>query len=136
MSASDISASDKDGKRPISAAGQKELTNLREKIKVVKDPNLSLTTASSKLPLGLPASYWLDLRDYKPAEAAKEIKKPILILQGGKDYQITMVDFSKLVECSMTGKYHLRSITASIMDLSAGEVSTARDYDQPKFQPK
>ncbi|MBP6744124.1 alpha/beta fold hydrolase [bacterium] len=134
MSASDISASDKDGKRPISAAGQKELTNLREKIKVVKDPNLSLTTASSKLPLGLPASYWLDLRDYKPAEAAKEIKKPILILQGGKDYQITMVDFQNWWN-ALNDKGNTTFKVYNGLNhgfVKAGEVSTARDYDQPQ----
>jgi dipeptidyl aminopeptidase/acylaminoacyl peptidase len=44
--------------------------------------------------LGLPASYWLDLKDYKPAVMAKSIKKPMLILQGERDYQVTMRDFN------------------------------------------
>ena len=42
--------------------------------------------------LGAPASYWLDLRDYKPAQSAVELKQPILILQGERDYQVTMQD--------------------------------------------
>ena len=44
--------------------------------------------------LGIPASYWLDLRGYDPAEAAKQLKQPILILQGERDYQVTMQDFA------------------------------------------
>ncbi|MGI8743772.1 MAG: alpha/beta fold hydrolase [Bryobacteraceae bacterium] len=42
---------------------------------------------------GVPASYWLDLRGYNPAELAKTLKQPMLILQGERDYQVTMKDF-------------------------------------------
>jgi len=37
--------------------------------------------------------YWLDLRDYRPAEAVKKVSRPLLILQGSRDYQVTTVDF-------------------------------------------
>ncbi len=43
---------------------------------------------------GIPAAYWLDLKDYKPAELAKKIDKPLLILQGERDYQVTMKEFN------------------------------------------
>jgi dienelactone hydrolase len=68
------------------------LDTLSAQIARLKDPQLSLNTPASALPLGLPASYWLDLRDYKPAVTAKKLKQPILILQGGRDYQVTLVD--------------------------------------------
>ncbi len=48
---------------------------------------------SDKRLLAAPVSYWLDLRDYHPAEAAKAIERPMLILQGGRDYQVTMADY-------------------------------------------
>ncbi len=129
-----LSTSEKDGKRPINSAGQKELANLKEKIKLVKDPNLSLNTAATKLPLGLPASYWLDLRDYKPAEAAKEIKKPLLVLQGGKDYQITMVDFQNWWNALNDKENTTFKVYNSLNHgfVKAGSYSTARDYDQPQ----
>ena len=41
---------------------------------------------------GAPASYWLDLRGYDPSTAAKALKQPLLILQGERDYQVTMAD--------------------------------------------
>ncbi len=44
---------------------------------------------------GAPASYWLDLRGYDPPSAAKAITAPMLILQGERDYQVTMDDFAK-----------------------------------------
>jgi uncharacterized protein len=43
----------------------------------------------------VPASYWLDLRDYDPAAAAQKIAKPLLILQGERDYQVTLADFAR-----------------------------------------
>ena len=43
---------------------------------------------------GVPVSYWLDLKDYDPAAAAKKLGIPMLILQGERDYQVTMADFA------------------------------------------
>jgi dienelactone hydrolase len=43
---------------------------------------------------GLPVSYWVDLKDYNPAAAAKKLAIPMLILQGERDYQVTMTDFA------------------------------------------
>ena len=43
---------------------------------------------------GLPASYWVDLKGYDPAAAAKKLAIPMLILQGERDYQVTMTDFA------------------------------------------
>jgi hypothetical protein len=43
--------------------------------------------------LGAPVSYWLDLKGFVPHEAAKGIEAPLLVLQGERDYQVTMVDF-------------------------------------------
>jgi dienelactone hydrolase len=42
--------------------------------------------------LGIPDPYWLDLRGYDPAATAAALHKPILILQGGRDYQVTVDD--------------------------------------------
>jgi hypothetical protein len=44
--------------------------------------------------LGAPASYWLDLRAYHPAEVAAQLHLPMLVLQGERDYQVTMADYA------------------------------------------
>lgn len=44
---------------------------------------------------GAPASYWLDLRDYDPPVAAKAVTRPMLVLQGERDYQVTMKEFAR-----------------------------------------
>ena len=44
--------------------------------------------------LKLPEHYIADLEDYHPDSAAKPLKIPMLILQGERDYQVTMKDFA------------------------------------------
>ncbi|MEW9571003.1 alpha/beta fold hydrolase [Rhodanobacter sp. Si-c] len=39
--------------------------------------------------LNAPASYWLSLRDYNAVTAAESLHMPMLVLQGGGDYQVT-----------------------------------------------
>jgi dienelactone hydrolase len=51
-------------------------------------------TGTVKFLFGAPPAYWLDLRDYEPPQVAKTLKQPLLILQGERDYQVTMVDFN------------------------------------------
>ncbi|MGA2156363.1 MAG: alpha/beta fold hydrolase, partial [Bryobacteraceae bacterium] len=43
--------------------------------------------------LGAFPHYWLDLRGYDPVAQAAKITRPLLILQGERDYQVTMKDF-------------------------------------------
>ena len=57
-----------------------------------------LTTAaaaSGEMLAGAPASYWLDLRGYDPPLAARAINAPLLLLQGERDFQVTLDDFAK-----------------------------------------
>ena len=42
---------------------------------------------------GVPVAYWVDLKGYDPAAAAKKLGIPMLILQGERDCQVTMADF-------------------------------------------
>lgn len=51
------------------------------------------TTLSSEQLNGTPVSYWIDLQHYDPLTEVKQIYKPFLILQGGRDYQVTKTDY-------------------------------------------
>jgi uncharacterized protein len=78
---------------PPSAEAEQQLDAVRKQIATVKSPQLSPTTPASAA-LGAPGAYWLDLRGYHPAEAAESLKQPLLILQGGRDYQVTQADYA------------------------------------------
>ena len=45
--------------------------------------------------LDLPLSYWGDLNAYDPAAVAATLTIPMLVLQGGRDYQVTTKDFDR-----------------------------------------
>ena len=60
----------------------------------LKDPELVDTMSSQDMPLGIPMDYWKDLHDNNPVDIVKDIKIPLLILQGERDYQVlAAVDF-------------------------------------------
>ncbi|GHO45841.1 alpha/beta hydrolase family protein [Ktedonospora formicarum] len=59
---------------------------------LVDSPDLSPSTPARELPFGFSGSYWLDLRSYDPVSTASALDKPMFILQGGRDYQVTVED--------------------------------------------
>jgi dienelactone hydrolase len=59
---------------------------------VVDSEALSPETPGTDLPFGAPGSFWLDLRAYDAVTTAAKLEVPILILQGGRDYQVTVAD--------------------------------------------
>ncbi|WP_207229221.1 alpha/beta hydrolase family protein [Ktedonosporobacter rubrisoli] len=59
---------------------------------LVDSPELSPATPANSLPFGLSGAYWLDLRSYDPVATAATLDKPMFILQGGRDYQVTVED--------------------------------------------
>jgi dienelactone hydrolase len=93
----------------ISASDQKKLSDLETKVAEIK----KLTPAdanSSKFILNAPAAYWLDLRAHDPVADANTLKKPLLILQGGRDYQVTpaqLEDWKKGLEGSANVTFKL-----------------------------
>ena len=72
----------------------KQLAQVRAQVERVKSPDLTPDTPREELPLGIPAGFWLDVRDYRPAEVARELPQRLLVLQGGRDYQVTEADFA------------------------------------------
>ena len=71
---------------------EQALAALRHGAALAASPALSPSTPSAELPFGVPASYWLDLRDYDPAALAAGLRRPLLILRGERDYQVTEAD--------------------------------------------
>jgi uncharacterized protein len=78
---------------PPTQEQQQYLNLLGKQVDQIKNLEITSDTPPDEL-LGLPSSYWLALRDYDPAEHAKTLKRPTLIIQGGRDYQVTEEDFN------------------------------------------
>lgn len=83
--------------------------------------------------LNIPVSYWLDLQNYRPTELASQLTLPMLILQGERDYQVTMVDFQNW-QTALSSHSNVRF--KSYPDLyhlfiSGTGKSTPAEYQQP-----
>ena len=67
-----------------------------EQVKALQAKVKKLETADEDSPAvgGIPVTYWLDLKSYDPVAEAKKLAIPMLILQGGRDYQVPAADFN------------------------------------------
>ena len=65
---------------------------LTRQAELVAGADLTPDTPSELLPLGFSAAYWLDLRGYDAVATAAGLACPMLILQGGRDYQVTVAE--------------------------------------------
>jgi pimeloyl-ACP methyl ester carboxylesterase len=88
------------------AAAQSEpaIAAMTAQAKRVDSPDLSPSTPPGELPFGVPAAYWLDLRAYDQVAVAASLGKPMLVLQGGRDYQVTVADDLALWQAGLEGR--------------------------------
>ncbi len=71
---------------------KKKLAEVEAEIAKIKALTESDRNSGAKFFNAAPA-YWLDLRGYDPVKVAESVKRPMLILQGSRDYQVTTDDF-------------------------------------------
>lgn len=64
------------------------------KAEAAKIRNLAPGKDNPPILLGLPVEYYLDLKNYDAPAEAKRLGIPMLFLQGERDFQVTMDDFS------------------------------------------
>jgi uncharacterized protein len=82
---------------------------------------------------GAPASYWLDLRGYDPPAAAARVTQPMLVLQGERDYQVTMEEFARW-KSALAGRTDVafRSYpTLNHLFVAGSGKSVPAEYDRP-----
>ena len=94
-----------DGK--VSPEEQKKLDEVKTAVNKIKALTSKDKGSKEMLLIGCP-NFWLDLRAYNPAEVAKSLELPILVLQGGRDYQVNMTDW-KLWGKALHGKRNVRA---------------------------
>ncbi|HEY4573343.1 MAG TPA: alpha/beta fold hydrolase [Thermoanaerobaculia bacterium] len=106
-----------------------QLESLRAEVARVK----ALKPGDTGTALGAPDSYWLDLRGYNPPEAAKALKTPLLILQGERDYQVTMDNFAawKKALAGQPGVTFKSYPKLNHLFIEGEGKSTPAEYDKP-----
>jgi dienelactone hydrolase len=102
---------------------------LVEKAKALRpgDPPLTGPLASG------PASYVIDMRGYHPPTAAKALSMPLLVLQGERDYQVTMADFGAW-RTALASRKDVRLISYPALNhlfMAGAGPSSPAEYRQP-----
>src|SRR5213594_1134140 len=72
------------------------LESIRHQVERVGAPGSTTGSGADRsgdLPLGLGRDYWDDLGRHDAGEAATLLRRPVFVLQGGRDYQVTRADF-------------------------------------------
>ncbi|MDA3845161.1 MAG: alpha/beta hydrolase, partial [Vallitaleaceae bacterium] len=89
--------------------------------------------SNSQAVMGAYKAYWTDLATYEPLVLVQDIEVPLLILQGERDYQVTMTDFNLWQE-ALVDKPNVSFISFEKLNhlLMAGEgPSTPTEYTIP-----
>lgn len=66
------------------------IAEVKEGVHIVSNPE---TMDEEQFLFGAYKEYWRYLKEYDPLKYAKEIETPVLVLQGEKDYQVTMEQY-------------------------------------------
>jgi uncharacterized protein len=78
---------------PPTPENQKQIEKAEAIAAQVESPSLKPGDTVDFFGAPIPGSYFLDLRGYNPAKVAAGLKIPVLVVQGGRDYQVTNADF-------------------------------------------
>ena len=88
----------------VSNLEQMQINSIKWMVDKIKSPTLSYKTPKAML-MGATAKYWKSVLNYNQVETAKKLTLPILILNGERDYQVTMLEFDTWHEELNTHKH-------------------------------
>jgi dienelactone hydrolase len=112
---------------------EKHLAELKKQVARAKARDLPDDTPVEDLPLRIPAVYLKSLRALDVVEAARKLDRPILVLQGERDYQVTLADFEGWKK-ALAGRPRARLKTYPDLNhlfIAGKGKSTPAEYDQP-----
>ena len=115
----------------ISASDQEALEKIAQQVRRVK--MLSNEDGPKTEVFGASPSYWLDLDGYHPHQEARALDAPMLILQGERDYQVTMEDFANW-KAALSDREHVRFKSYPNLNhlmLGGSGLSQPAEYEEP-----
>ncbi|MDP8233148.1 MAG: DUF3887 domain-containing protein [Candidatus Zophobacter franzmannii] len=125
------------GLHPMTSQIEAELAKIKKQSAEIKELTAE-TEVTEPLLLGIPKAYWLWMNYYKQTEVLGKTDSPFMILQGEKDYQVTMEDFS-IWESVAEGRPNIVTKSYPILDhlfMPCSGDSTPDSYLNPSFVSK
>lgn len=120
-----------------STAAKAKIATVKQQALNIKRIGTADFDAKVPLLLNIPSSYWAFANAYKPVNVAAKLSLPILILQGERDYQVTMEDFG-LWRTGLIGHKNVRFKSYPklnhLMQEGSGK-SVPAEYGQPSSIP-
>jgi len=116
---------------------QQKINIMIKQVEYAKSPDLKPDAPDSLLPYGVSAPYWIDINHYNQVKTAQDLTIPILLIQGERDYQVTMTDYNLWKEKLGKKKnvtFHSYSKLNHLFLEGEGK-STPAEYDKPSHVP-
>ena len=116
---------------------QAQLNELKRQVENIKQLGTPEFNDSIPMLFDAPVEYWEFLRHYRPAAVAASLKCPVLVLQGERDYQVTMQDYGMWLSGLLTNrKAQLKSYPELNHILQEGKgKSTPMEYQEARPVP-
>lgn len=121
----------------LSPAEKEKLRELKLQLKEVEKMRRGESYDKENLPLGTKEAYWQYLVKYDPVKTLKGLTLPVLVLQGERDYQVTMTDF-EIFKKAMQGKSNIQFISYPKLNhlfLEGEGESRPEEYQTPASIP-
>jgi len=111
-----------------------QIKDFQRQCSLCATPDLSSSTPPSNLPFGMGAAYWRDFANFTPIETCARERRPVFVLQGARDYQVTLEDDFSKWEAGLGQSQHARLEVYHDLNhlfISGEGKSTPREYDEP-----
>lgn len=120
--------------------GSSELTRLNQlQAEVNEVRKLDTKRDNPPILLGLPTAWWLNVKGYDPGAEAKRLGLPMLVMQGERDFQVTMKDFA-LWKSALSGRdnvtFHSYPALNDLFIKGEGKGSPAEYHNQGNVAPE
>lgn len=122
---------------PVKIALKSKIEEAKFQAKELSQTNFSsISNQNIKLLLGLSPKYWQFIKDYNPIEELKKTDHTVLILQGEKDYQVTLKTDYQLWEQHFANNSRVTmksypNLNHLFMVSQSKELSTPSEYAVP-----
>lgn len=118
---------------PHNAEAQRQAAEAEKAARQIDNVHLNPASIIDVMGAEMPGSYWIDLRNYDAIKCAASLRIPILVLQGGRDYQVGQADLeawkAALAERPNTSFRFYPRLNHFFM--AGSKVLTPAEYDQP-----